>query len=146
MKKKPLTGESRRKAQTKFCEMLVVHDGRVSHAAEAAGVTLAQVKGWKQDVAFQEQMLEAQIRVDDKLRELISDRIYKEGDAQLIKLAASRRLPEYQEKRNVEVSGEVSHKHVAELDHDARAALIAEAASLMAPEPEVIDAEYEEVE
>lgn len=146
MKTKRLTGEAKRKAQTKFCDLLVEHDGRISHAAEAAGVTLAQVKGWKQEPVFQEQLLEAQIRVDDKLRELISDRIYNKGDAQLIKLAASRRLPEYQEKRNVEVKGEVSHKHVAQLDHDARAALIAEAASLMAPQGEVVDAEYEELD
>lgn len=143
---KILKGEDKKRAQAKYCEMLVEHDGRTTHAAEAAGLALSTVNGWKAEPAFQEMILEAQCRVDDKLRELISNKIYQDGDAQLIKLAASRRLPEYQEKKNVEVKGEVSHKHVAQLDHEARAALIAEAAQLMAPDEDVIDAEYETVD
>jgi hypothetical protein len=124
--------------QEAYLQGLLDQGGRVSDAIKVAGVTLAMVKNWRENVeGFRDLEEECQLFHDDKIRERVDEELYVEKNERIL-LAAMKKLPEYNPARKTEVNVSGTVEHIAKLDTAEKDALILEAA-------ECIEAEYEVV-
>lgn len=110
-------------AKVAFLQALRRHNGRVSPALDAAGITLATVDRWRRD--------DEQFRLDEKEVELFRDDFIRGNLDELVAdkhpaavIAAAKSLPEFKTKV-VEHKGHISHTHAVErLTAEERAELI----------------------
>jgi hypothetical protein len=135
---KRLSGPALRKAKRAYLAGLM-QGGVISDGLDSAGVTLDQLKRWREtDPEFK--MLEDQAKLldDDILRRRIRQYI-QDGNIDIIK-ASMKRLPEYSptQKTEVSVTGEVKHKHISELPESEIDAIIRAGADLIEADYEVV--------